>query len=312
MRDPIPYGRYLLLERIAVGGMAEVWLAAERDAPDRRWAVKRLLPTLADDRTFVEMFLDEARLGAQLQHPGIVPVVDLGRVGESWYLCMELVAGLDLRRLLSRLRRDGDRLPVGLACWIALRAAEALDHAHRARDAAGRPLEVVHRDLSPANVLLGWDGSVRLIDFGIARAALRAHREDPVLRGKFAYLSPEQVRGLPVDRRADVFSLGAVLHELLTGERLFGGPTDLAVMERVRSAEAAPPSRANPGVPPALDALVLRALAREPADRFPWAADLGEALLAFARGADRGDLARLLAVRFPEEKLHQVTDWAGR
>jgi serine/threonine-protein kinase len=301
MRDPIPYGRYLLLERLAIGGMAEVWLAEVRGQPGRRCAVKRLLPTLADDPAFVTMFLDEARIGAQLDHPGIVPVLDLGREGAGYFMAMDYLPGQDLRALLARLRHDGSRLPPPLSAHLVAEAARALDHAHRARGQDGAPLQVVHRDLSPANVLLGYDGRVAVIDFGIAQAAFRAHREDAVLRGKFGYLSPEQVRGLPVDRRADVFSLGAVLHELLTGQRLFHGPSDLAVLERVRAAQVRPPSERNPAVPPSLDAVVLRALAREPADRHAWASDLAEALRPLAAPDGRAALARELAARFPVE-----------
>jgi serine/threonine-protein kinase len=159
----------------------------------------------------------------------------------------------------------------------------------------------VHRDVSPANVLLGFDGGVRIIDFGIAQAAISSRGPDAVLRGTFGYMSPEQVRGLPVDRRADVFSLGAVLHEMLTGERLFTGPSELAVLDKVRSAEVRPPSARNPAVPPELDACVLRALAREPERRCAWAGDLRDALASWERGPPRGDapaLARLLASRF--------------
>ena len=301
MRDPIPYGSYLLLERLAIGGMAEVWLAEARGQPGRRYALKRLLPTLADDPAFVRMFLDEARIGAQLDHPGIVRVHDLGRVGAGYHMAMDYRAGQDLRALLARPRHDGSRLPPALSAHLVAEAARALDHAHRAVGQDGAPLHVVHRDLSPANLLVGYDGRVAVLDFGIAQAAFRAHREDAVLRGKFGYLSPEQVRGLPVDRRADVFSLGAVLHELLTGHRLFHGPSDLAVLERVRAAQVRPPSARNPAVPPALDAVVLRALARDPADRFPWASDLAEALAPLADPDGRAALARELAARFPAE-----------
>jgi serine/threonine-protein kinase len=306
MREPIPFGKYRLLERLAVGGMAEVWLAEEAGRPRRRYALKRLLPTLADDPGFVKMFLDEARLGAELNHPGLVPVHDLGREGGAYFMAMDYVAGCDLRHLLRRARLAGQRLPVRLAAWVVARAAEALDHAHRAHAHDGRPLEVVHRDLSPANVLLSFQGGVYVIDFGIARAAFRAHREGAALRGKFGYLSPEQARGGPVDRRADVFSLGTVLHEALTGHRLFTGPSDLAVLQRVRDAAVAPPSDLNPAVPPGLDAVVLRALSREPADRDPWAADLAGALAPFAAGAGPGALAAELLARCPDEAAREL------
>ncbi len=310
MREPTPFGKYLLLERLAVGGMAEVWLAEERGRPGRRYALKRLLPTLADDPGFVAMFLDEARLGAELAHPGLVPVHDYGREGAAWFMAMDYVAGADLRHLLSRERLAGATMAPRLAAWIVARAAEVLDHAHRARARDGQPLEVVHRDLSPANVLLSFPGAVYVIDFGIARAAFRAHREDAALRGKFGYLSPEQALGRPVDRRADVFSLGTVLHEALTGRRLFTGPSDLAVLHQVREARVAPPSAQNPAVPAGLDAVVLRALAREPEARWPWAADLAAALQPFAAGAGPGLLASELLARCPDEAAKELS-WAA-
>jgi serine/threonine-protein kinase len=304
MRDPIPFGRFVLVDRVAVGGMAEIFAAVRSgDAAARPYAVKRILPTLAEDEELVRMFLDEARVAVQLDHPGVVAVHELGREGAGYYIAMDYVAGLDLRALARHARERGRRLPVTLAAHVGWRVADALDHAHRRRDARGDELRVVHRDVSPANVLVGFDGGVRVIDFGIAQAAFRAGPERAVLRGKFGYMSPEMVRGLPVDRRSDVFALGAVLHELLTGERLFTGATELAVMERVRAADVRPPSERNPEVPRALDAVVLRALAREPEDRYAWASELRDALAPFGYGAaprDRGALAGAMAKAFPE------------
>src|SRR5512138_2092252 len=247
MSKPVPFGRFLLGERVAIGGMAEVYAAVLRDDPSGRpYAVKRMLPTLAEDAELVRMFLDEARLAVQLEHPGIVQIHDLGKLGSRYYIAMDYVAGRDLRTLLDRVRGRGERFPPALAAHVCARVADALDHAHRQRAANGSALRVVHRDVSPANVLLAFDGSVRIIDFGIAEAALRAgRRRGDRLHGKFGYMSPEMVRGLPVDRRSDVFSLGIVLHEMLTGTRLFTGPSELAVMERVRAAEVPPPSAAN-------------------------------------------------------------------
>jgi serine/threonine-protein kinase len=201
-------------------------------------------------------------------------------------------------------------MPVSVAVYVAHRLANALDWAHRARDAEGRELDVVHCDVSPANVLLGWDGSVRLIDFGIAQAAFRAHRERRLLRGKLGYMTPEGVRGLPLDRRADVFALGTVLWEMLAGEKLFTGPSELALLERVRSAEVPPPSQLNPSVLPGLDAVVLRALAREPEDRWAWASELRDALVPYLGqglpSTDPAVLRRLLARHFRAEILREV------
>jgi len=306
MREPIPFGRYWLLDRIAIGGMAEVFVAVRRDEPNGRpLAVKRILPTLVEDAELVTMFLDEARLVAQLDHPGIVPILELGKVGESYFIAMEHVAGRDLRALSARLRARGERLPIPLVAYLGWRVADALDHAHRKRAADGSPLRVVHRDVSPANVLLGFDGSVKVIDFGIAEASIRARRRAGVLRGKFAYMSPEMVRGLPVDRRSDVFALGIVLHELLTGERLFAAPSELEVMEKVRAAAVPSPSTRNPAVAEALSGVVLRALARSPEDRFTWASELRDALVPWTHaGQPIGEppaMARLLARHFPAE-----------
>ncbi len=315
MREPVSFGRFLLVERVAIGGMAEVFAAVRPgDPPERFYAVKRMLPTLVEDEELVRMFLDEARLVVQLEHPGIVPVHELGRQGAGYYMAMDYVAGRDLRALVDRTRARGERLPVALATHVVWRVADALDHAHRRRDRAGAELRVVHRDVSPANVLLGFDGGVRIIDFGISQASFRAAPRGPVLRGKFGYMSPEMVRGLPLDRRSDVFALGVVLHEMLTGERLFTGPSELAVMERVRAAEVSPPSARNPAVSRALDAVVLRALRREPEGRFGWASELRDALLPFMHGASPDDpapLGRAMARAFPGE-LRSEEDRLGR
>jgi eukaryotic-like serine/threonine-protein kinase len=301
MKDPIHFGKYLLAERIDVGGMAEVFLAL--GPGERPVAVKRLLPGYADDREIVTMFLDEARIAVQLDHPSIVRVHELGRVGESYYIAMEYVPGTDLYELLARLGARGQRLPVPLAAHVAMRICAALDHAHRQRDAEGRPLGVVHRDVSPQNVLLSFDGEVKLIDFGIARAAHRARPgEERVLRGKLGYMSPEMARGLPVDRRSDVFAAATVLHEMLTGERLFAGGPELAVLQRVRNAEVPPPSRWNPALPAALEQAVMRALAREVEDRTPWASELARDLEVVAHPAGRLALAGLVAELFPDER----------
>jgi serine/threonine-protein kinase len=291
--------------------MAEVYLATARDAPPGAlYAVKRILPTLAEDREFLQMFLDEARIVAHLDHPAIAPIHEVGRVGDRYFIAFEYVAGQDLRALEKRLWRSGERMPVSVAVYVAHRLANALDWAHRARDAEGRELDVVHCDVSPANVLLGWDGSVRLIDFGIAQAAFRAHRERRLLRGKLGYMTPEGVRGLPLDRRADVFALGTVLWEMLAGEKLFTGPSELALLERVRSAEVPPPSQLNPSVLPGLDAVVLRALAREPEDRWAWASELRDALVPYLGqglpSTDPAALRRLLARHFRAEILREV------
>ncbi|MFW6052073.1 MAG: serine/threonine protein kinase, partial [Myxococcota bacterium] len=284
MSRAIPFGKYLLIERINVGGMAEVFKAkpAGTRGLEQLVAIKRILPAVAQDPAFVRMFVEEARTAQRLAHPNIVRILELGRVGHSVFLAMEYVRGKDLRAIAHRMREQGKRVPVPLACHVVMKACEGLHHAHEQRDADGRRLGLVHRDVSPQNVLVSIAGEVKLIDFGIAKAANKAAKAGTgVLEGKFAYMSPEQVRGLPLDRRSDVFSAGIVLYELLTGERLFVGASDFSILEKVRNAEIEPPSRVTSSVPPELERIVLRALARDPDERFQTAADLQEALESF-------------------------------
>lgn len=279
MREPVPFGRYLLLDRVGLGGMAEVLLARVAGGPGqgRLVALKRLLPHLAEDPAMVALFLDEARLAVQLDHPGIVAVEDVGRIGASYYIAMEWVPGRDLADALRAAAAQGRPMPVGLAALVARRVLEALEHAHRATGVDGAPLRVVHRDVSPRNVLLSFGGQVKLTDFGIAETAGKG-AETGVLRGKLGYLSPEQAAGGPASRRSDLFAAGAVLHEMLTGERLFAAASEPLLLERIRNAQVDPPSRRNPGVPPGLDRLVLAALARDPLARPASAGELAEAL----------------------------------
>jgi eukaryotic-like serine/threonine-protein kinase len=300
MKDPIPFGSYLLLDRLDVGGTAEVFLA--RGPSGGLCAVKRLLPGMEADPEVVGMFLGEARLTSRLSHPGTVEVLDVGRVGSSYFIAMEYVAGADLAAVLARLAAAGRRMEPDLCAWVAREAALALDHAHRCAGPDGRPLGLVHRDVSPQNVLLSWEGAVKLIDFGIARAGPERRGEEGVLRGKVSYMSPEQAVGRPTDRRSDVFALGAVLHEMLTGHRLYRGDSPLAILDRIRSTEVEPPSRLAAGVPPALDRAVLRALARDPEERHPWAGDLAAELAPLAGAEGRTRLAALLAAVLPDER----------
>lgn len=330
MRKPTPFGPWLLLDRVAVGGMAEVFVALRRgERPPRLYALKRMLAPLADDAELVTMFLDEARVWAQLAHASILPLRELGREDGVYYIAYDYLPGKDLRALQQRLHAGGDRLPIPVAAHVAVRLADALDHVHRRRGARGEALRVVHNDVSPGNVLLGFDGSVRIIDFGIAKIDVgessaprreargasgpphpllaRCSSPEPVLRGKFAYLSPEAVRGLPVDRRADVFSLGVVLHEMLTGERLFSSRSELATLAEVRNADVRPPSALRPEVPAGLDAVVLRALAREPEHRYRWASDLRDALAPHAEQEGGPALARTLARAFPADLRRELS-----
>ena len=222
MGEPVLFGSYELLDRIAEGGMAEVWRARSRGVAgfEKTVVIKRVLPSLMAKPGFADLLVREAKIAARLSHPRIVQIFDLGEENGSYFIAMEYVNGRDLGQAMAYrggARNEGLSLP--LRVWIVAEAAGALDHAHRRRGDEGRPLAIVHRDVSPQNILLGYEGEVKVADFGIARAdeAGLGRGEDPkILRGKYAYMSPEQARGEPLDRRSDIFSLGIVLYELLT------------------------------------------------------------------------------------------------
>ena len=266
----LPFGRYQLLRKIASGGMGQVFLARAEGASgfEKLVVIKRVLPHLAEDPEFLAMFLDEAKIAARLNHHNLVQIFELGEEKGSVFIAMEYVPGEDLRRVGRYAKARGKPLPLGLACRVIADAAAGLHHAHQATDGHGRPLQLVHRDVSPQNVLLGFSGAVKLIDFGVAKAAGRSQKTaSGVLKGKVPYFSPEQALGKQIDHRSDQFSLAIVFWELLTGERLFKADDDLATLERVKTVEIPRPSSLVK-LPPALDALVMRALSRRPEDRF--------------------------------------------
>ncbi len=295
------FGRYELLERLAGGGMGEVYLARQRGPAgfEKLLVIKTLLPHLCEDDEFIAMFKDEARLSAQLIHPNICQVFEFDEISGTWFIAMEYLRGQDLRRLWRACEQQGRPLPVPLICRILADAAAGLDFAHSLRDASGRPCGIVHRDISPQNILVTLDGGVKIIDFGVAKAAGRAqHTRTGALKGKCSYMSPEQAAGAPLDGRADIFALGVVLHELLTGRRLFKGEDEAQTLARVRECKVAPPSELNPQLPPELDAIVLKALAKDPADRHRTAQDLRlaleEWLIEGRRSASSAHLAEFL------------------
>lgn len=298
MHRPVPFGKYILLERISVGGMAEVFKAKTFGVEGftRAVAIKRILPHLAEDPRFVEMFINEAKVAVQLNHANIAQVYELGRCDDDHYIAMEYISGKDLLSLAQYVKRSGDRLPFHLAAYIGSRVAEGLGYAHRKTGPDGRPLGIVHRDISPQNVLIAYEGAVKLIDFGIAKAAIHSSHQTQagVLKGKFGYMSPEQIGGKPIDQRSDIFALGTVLHEMLTGERLFAGENDFLTLEKVRAAKVDAPSRVNPEVPPPLDNIVMRALAREPGDRYQTASQFADDLARFLHMSGAGLSAKAL------------------
>lgn len=289
MKKPNQFGKYYLFDRINVGGMAEIYRAKTfgLEGSERLVVVKKMIPLIADDRELVSMFIDEAKLVVQLNHPNIGQVSDWGKVDESYYIAMEYIAGRDLRSVAQRCKQqvvDGSpTMPLAQSCFIVMKLCEALDYAHNKKDSLGKDLGLVHRDVSPANVMISYEGEVKLIDFGVAKieSARRQETEAGVLKGKFGYLSPEQVRGEKLDRRSDIFSTGIVLYELLTAERLFPPDNDLTVLDRIKNVEVLPPTAYNRKIPEELERIVMKALAPAVADRYQMAMDLHADLQAF-------------------------------
>ena len=304
MRQPIKFGKYLLLERIAVGGMAEVFLAKAFGVEgfERLLAIKKILPTMGEDEEFISMFVDEARISVQLSHANIVQVLELGKHDESLYIAMEYISGRDVRQLLERYRRRQQPMPIPQACIVVAKICEALDYAHRKRDARGQPLGIVHRDVSPQNVIVSFDGEVKLIDFGIAKAESRLQKTQAgILKGKFSYMSPEQVRGQSIDSRSDIFAAGVLIWEMLCGEKLFAGDSDFAILEKVRNGIVPNPRSVNRAIPEPLERVVLKALAVEVKERYQSASELHDDLLRFTLVGDLVYGTRQLAEWMREE-----------
>ncbi|ADO73320.1 serine/threonine protein kinase [Stigmatella aurantiaca] len=313
MKRPTTFGKYLLLERINVGGMAEVFIAKAFGVEgfERFLAIKKILPTMAEDQEFITMFIDEARISVQLNHANVVHIHELGKYEDTYFIAMEYVAGRDLRTILERYRRRKEIMPTAQAVFIASKMCEGLDYAHRKKDARGQDLSIIHRDVSPQNILVSYEGEVKIIDFGIAKATNRSQKTQAgILKGKFGYMSPEQVRGMPIDRRSDVFAVGVILYEMLTGEKLFVGESDFSTLEKVRNADVPRPREFNPNCPAGLEKVVLKALAREPDERYLWASDLQEDLMRFLLAGDAiyssKHLSGFMKEAFAEDMLREA------
>jgi hypothetical protein len=275
----------LLIEKLAAGGMAEVHRAKQLGYGGfEKWvAVKRILPNFASNEEFKAMFRMEANLSGMLQHPNIVHVFGNGEFGGYLYLVMEFVDGRNLRQVLARADKKKIKIPIEIACHVVAEAAKGLEYAHNFIDEkTGQPMEVVHRDMSPQNVMVSYDGNVKVVDFGIAKAASRAENTRAgVLKGKFGYMSPEQASGMKIDRRTDIFALGIILFETLTQRRLFTCDDDLRTLHLVKECRVPRPSKYNPGIGPGLDRIVMKALAKERSERYATAAELYADLLRF-------------------------------
>jgi len=285
------FGKYQLRERINVGGMAEVFLADVDNGAgfDGPVALKRVLPNVARNKEFISMFLDEARLSVQLNHGGIAQVLDAGQIDDSYFIALEHVDGKDLGAILRLCRKQKRPLPVPLACYVASKICEALHYAHNKKDPAGRPLDLVHRDVSPSNILVSYTGDVKVTDFGLAKAnGAATQTQAGIVKGKHGYMSPEQAKGDPLDRRSDLFSVGVCLYEMLTAQRLFKGESDFSTLQRVREAEVPALSTRDRRIPSDLERIVTKLLARVAADRYATASEVVTDLQNFM--ADSGNL----------------------
>ena len=303
------HGQYQILERIAVGGMAEIYLGQATDGGFQRPVViKKIHPRFSQEDSFVQMLINEAKITARLNHVNVVQILDLvcGNDGEH-FIVMEYVQGKDLQALMDRAAKKGLPLPLDIILYLMSEVCAGLDYAHRLADEQGRPLGLIHRDISPSNVLVSATGEVKLTDFGVARFGRNVSQVGS-LKGKLGYMAPEQARAEPLDHRSDIFSAGALLFELVLGRRVFTAKTDIAMLWEVRKAEIPLPSTLLPTIHTVLERIILRALAPDPSDRFFSAQELGDALRNFRHdacptGAASSELAALLRQLFEPAEL---------
>lgn len=273
--------RYRVIEKLASGGMAEVFRAesAGLEGFKKQVAIKRVLPHLSEKKKFISMFLDEARLSAHLSHSNVAQVFDIGVGDNAFFIVMEYVDGADLKAVIEAMKKHGREFPVEDAVFIAIKICEGLCYAHELVDGDGKPLTIVHRDMSPPNVLITKHGEIKIVDFGLAKASSQLEKSEPgIIKGKFSYLSPEAALGQEVDHRTDIFAVGIILWEMLAGRRLFLGDSDYATVKLVQQAQVPPISKIAPRVPPDLEPILARALARDPNQRYQSARELALAL----------------------------------
>jgi serine/threonine protein kinase len=274
--NPNEVGDYVLLGMIARGGMAEIYKAKKKGVKgfEKVIAIKKILSGYGEDDKYIEMLVDEAKIAAELSHPNIVQIYDLGRKDNYYFIAMEYVLGKDLREIQTRLRERDQWFSEEIAILLTIRILEALNYAHKAKDSRGRPLEIVHRDVSPPNILISYNGEVKLTDFGVSKAAIKIHQTlSGALKGKLLYMSPEQACGESgIDYRSDLYSVGVVLFELLTGKKLFLDTTEMMVLKKVQNGEIIPPREVNPDIDPALEKIILTSLNKECDKRYQSAA----------------------------------------
>lgn len=281
---PVWFGKYKLLERIAVGGMAEVFLAVRPglEGFEKTLAIKRIRPHLSNEDAFLKMFLFEAKLAAQLTHPNIVQIFDLGRINDSYFIAMEYVSGRDMSRVIPKAERVGIPFPLEYALFIAASVLDGLSYAHAKADELGGPLHIVHRDITPENIMVGWNGNVKILDFGIAKASSQTDQTRAgEIKGKLSYMSPEQGMGKVLDARSDLFTLGVVLYEWVTGYKLFTGENEMAILKSIIDGRIYPPSYFREDVPEPVEHILMKALAKDREERYQAAAEMHLDIQAF-------------------------------
>jgi serine/threonine-protein kinase len=309
---PRPFGRYTLLAPLASGGMGEVFLARQEGAQGfEKWVViKKILPQLAKEQDFVDRFVTEAKILVKLHHGSVAQVLDMGQIDDDYYIALEFVDGKDLRKVAARCKERNHTLPLGLTLFVMVRVLDALAYAHRKKGDDDKDLNLVHRDVSPQNVLISYEGEVKVIDFGLAKSSLASGRTNPsMILGKFFYMSPEQARHLAVDRRSDLYAVGIVLYEMISGRNPFESVPQAEIISRVASPKIEPLGLAMPGVPANIDALVMKALAPDPKDRFASAEEmrgrLQAAMLELDPAAGPESLAQFMRAVFANEHTQE-------
>ena len=276
-RKVVRFGKYTLVDRIAVGGMAEIFLARQAglEGFEKTIVIKRIRPHLSKQQSFVKMFLNEAKLAAQLNHPNVVQIYDLGKIGENYFIAMEYIFGRDMRRIIPKADQLGIPFPLVYALKIASSVCEGLYYAHHKTDIFGTALNIVHRDVTPENIFVSFDGTVKVLDFGIAKAANQLDQTRAgEIKGKLSYMSPEQAMGKPLDQRSDLFSLGVVLYEWLTGFKLFTGESEVAVLKTITEAKIYAPSYFKADIPEQVERILMKALDKDREKRYPSAWDM--------------------------------------
>lgn len=291
------FGKYLLLEKVAAGGMAEVFLAKSSSDIGKYFAIKRILPQYSSNQDFTDMFREEAKIAMNLSHSNIVSIFEFGKEKGQLFLVMDFVRGQNLRQVLNHLKKEGRKLSTDQILYIVREIAAGLDHAHRCLDhSTGKPLNITHRDMSPQNVMVSFDGEIKIVDFGIAKAESQVeHTRAGTIKGKFGYMSPEQADGQIVDPRTDIFSLGIIFWELLAQDRLFTGPSDVAILKKIKDGQIPSLSQLNPSIDPELEKIVNKALAKDKAHRYQTAA------------AFHKDLNRYFNIKYPEFSVQEFS-----